>query len=101
MMFISNRNANLVLLIVAVILINFWTVRVYMRYDGSRVESENARTRGNVFYESVRNAWLIFIGGSQRSGTTLMRALMDVHDSIRCGTEVNFFKMKNSYSEIN
>jgi hypothetical protein len=38
--------------------------------------------------KAIHAAPLIFIGGSQRSGTTLMRALLDVHDSIKCGTEV-------------
>jgi protein-tyrosine sulfotransferase len=36
---------------------------------------------------AVRNSSLIFIGGYARSGTTLMRALLDVHDDILCGPE--------------
>lgn len=30
---------------------------------------------------------LIFIGGFPRSGTTLMRAMLDAHGSVRCGEE--------------
>ncbi|KAF1623811.1 UNVERIFIED_CONTAM: Protein-tyrosine sulfotransferase A, partial [Eudyptes robustus] len=30
---------------------------------------------------------LIFIGGIPRSGTTLMRAMLDAHDEVRCGEE--------------
>lgn len=34
-----------------------------------------------------RNLPLIFIGGMPRSGTTLMRAMLDAHPKIRCGEE--------------
>ena len=30
---------------------------------------------------------LVFIGGHPRSGTTLMRALLDAHVKVRCGEE--------------
>lgn len=30
---------------------------------------------------------LIFIGGFPRSGTTLMRAMLDAHNAVRCGEE--------------
>ncbi len=39
----------------------------------------------------IKNAPLIFVGGSPRSGTTLMRAMLDVHDSVVCGPEVIYF----------
>lgn len=34
-----------------------------------------------------RNMPLIFVGGMPRSGTTLMRALLDAHPDVRCGEE--------------
>ena len=33
------------------------------------------------------NMPLIFIGGMPRSGTTLMRAMLDAHPDVRCGEE--------------
>jgi hypothetical protein len=41
------------------------------------------------FYDigGITNAPLIFIGGYARSGTTLMRALLDTHDQVTCGPE--------------
>ncbi|XP_065347589.1 protein-tyrosine sulfotransferase isoform X1 [Cloeon dipterum] len=38
-------------------------------------------------YEYHREMPLIFIGGVPRSGTTLMRAMLDAHPEIRCGQE--------------
>jgi hypothetical protein len=36
---------------------------------------------------SNKNQPLIFIGGMPRSGTTLMRAILDSHPRVRCGEE--------------
>ncbi|XP_040581588.1 protein-tyrosine sulfotransferase [Lepeophtheirus salmonis] len=38
-------------------------------------------------YEYDRKSPIIFIGGVPRSGTTLMRAMLDAHPSVRCGEE--------------
>ena len=34
-----------------------------------------------------RSMPLIFVGGMPRSGTTLMRAMLDAHPDVRCGEE--------------
>ncbi|KAL1490256.1 hypothetical protein ABEB36_012982 [Hypothenemus hampei] len=44
-------------------------------------------TRDNKVYEYNRQMPLIFIGGVPRSGTTLMRAMLDAHPDVRCGQE--------------
>jgi len=40
---------------------------------------------GSYMYD--RDMPLIFIGGMPRSGTTLMRAMLDAHPDVRCGEE--------------
>jgi len=44
--------------------------------------SDNQRS-----YVYDRSMPLIFIGGMPRSGTTLMRAMLDAHPDVRCGEE--------------
>ncbi len=46
-----------------------------------------------------RNAWPIIIGGCHRSGTSLIRRILDAHSRIYCGPEVKFFR--DFYSDYN
>jgi len=55
------------------------------RAVGSR-KTAHVSSDGTV-YEYDRNSPIIFIGGVPRSGTTLMRAMLDAHDDVRCGEE--------------
>ena len=45
----------------------------------------NERSDNLVYYKNELP--LIWIGGVPRSGTTLMRAMLDAHDDVRCGEE--------------
>ena len=40
-------------------------------------------------YEYDRYSPIIFIGGVPRSGTTLMRVMLDAHPEVRCGEETH------------
>jgi len=44
-------------------------------------------SRDDKSYTYDRSMPLIFIGGMPRSGTTLMRAMLDAHPDVRCGEE--------------
>jgi hypothetical protein len=39
-----------------------------------------------------RHTWPIIVGGCHRSGTSLVRRLLDAHSRIYCGPEVKFFR---------
>lgn len=52
-----------------------------VRQEKYVLDSENNK------YVYHRNMPLIFIGGVPRSGTTLMRAMLDAHPDVRCGQE--------------
>lgn len=39
-----------------------------------------------------RNNWPIIVGGCPRSGTSLLRRVLDSHSRIHCGPEVKFFR---------
>src|SRR5438105_15007030 len=39
-----------------------------------------------------RNDWPIIIGGCHRSGTSLVRRILNAHSRIFCGPEVKFFR---------
>jgi len=51
---------------------------------GYTVDTTNSSQQRSAY---DRNIPLIFIGGVPRSGTTLMRAMLDAHPDVRCGEE--------------
>uniref|UniRef100_A0A182R032 Protein-tyrosine sulfotransferase n=1 Tax=Anopheles farauti TaxID=69004 RepID=A0A182R032_9DIPT len=55
--------------------------------QGLMVRDDQTQDGGGGSYRYHRNMPLIFIGGVPRSGTTLMRAMLDAHPEVRCGQE--------------
>ncbi|KAL9878846.1 tyrosylprotein sulfotransferase isoform 1-T3 [Glossina fuscipes fuscipes] len=55
---------------------------VMVRGDSRYLDGDNQKN-----YAYNREMPLIFIGGVPRSGTTLMRAMLDAHPDVRCGQE--------------
>jgi hypothetical protein len=49
------------------------------------VETNNVTNDDSDKLETIKNSKLIFIGGFPRSGTTLLRAILDVHPVVSCG----------------
>jgi hypothetical protein len=49
---------------------------------------ESTRRNG----EESRAAWPIIVGGCHRSGTSLLRRVLDAHSRIHCGPEMKFFR---------
>jgi len=89
------RSSKKILLTAGIVLIVF-----YLMYRGSstetvvdcpKTESMSKKTSmissDGTLFEYDRQSPLIFIGGVPRSGTTLMRAMLDAHKDVRCGEE--------------
>lgn len=67
------------------------TTVVISNYLTYQSESSSSLSSSSVHldYSYDRNSSLIFVGGWPRSGTTLMRAMLDAHPLVRCGEETH------------
>ncbi|CAC5388463.1 TPST [Mytilus coruscus] len=79
-----------VICFISVILICYNFLQCDKKPNMIMVPSEQEKfvyTRQGKAIEYGRESPLIFIGGMPRSGTTLMRAMIDAHPDVRCGEE--------------
>nr|CAD7392314.1 unnamed protein product [Timema cristinae] len=89
-----NRGSRKLALCLIGALAALWLLRSYFwpscfREDEPLMLSKQKYTVGynQKVYSYDRYMPLIFIGGVPRSGTTLMRAMLDAHPEVRCGQE--------------
>ncbi|CAF0735527.1 unnamed protein product [Brachionus calyciflorus] len=80
-----------------IILIQAWIIMIlflFWKEPNSNIKEISSEKNQDLFSEDfvnkVLNRSIIFIGGVGRSGTTLMRSILDTHSSIKCGPESPF-----------
>ncbi|CAF3880256.1 unnamed protein product [Adineta steineri] len=86
------KNIGLILLILSIIL--FASFHLFSFSNKSIITQQSCISKSDDLNETQRRNYdssslkpIIFIGGMPRSGTTLMRAILDSHPSVRCGEE--------------
>ncbi|CAF1499918.1 unnamed protein product [Adineta steineri] len=86
------KNIGLILLILSIIL--FASFHLFSFNNKSIITQQQCISKSDDLNETRRRNYdssslkpIIFIGGMPRSGTTLMRAILDSHPSVRCGEE--------------
>ena len=81
------RCLTYIILVAGVLIVSrYWCE---LRHSSSAVMMQSAQyvSDDHQSYVYDRSMPLIFIGGMPRSGTTLMRAMLDAHPDVRCGEE--------------
>jgi hypothetical protein len=89
------RNTSLVFLIIIIILLLLAFCLLSSSSNNNFIQqpisyvskSNNVEELQRRDYNSSSLKPIIFIGGMPRSGTTLMRAILDSHPLVRCGEE--------------
>ncbi|CAF0799754.1 unnamed protein product [Rotaria sordida] len=74
---------NILFLTIIIVILTFRTSNIQQKCS----LDQNIAQQQNITYKSSLNKPVIFIGGMPRSGTTLMRAILDSHPLVRCGEE--------------
>ena len=73
---------------VTVMVTLYWWLGGQTPSDDTRGHEARVRDKaGHVHVYNSETSPMIFIGGHPRSGTTLIRAIMDSHPMVRCGEE--------------
>ena len=95
--FFQHRSKFLYLLLIFNSYIAFNHIRS-KEFNFSSLTSSRAGDNSNSNESSVQNnepiqSHAIFVGGYPRSGTTLMRAILDVHPAVNCGPETRILPM--------
>lgn len=64
-------------------------------------EEDSRALGGSKYYKYSRDMPVVFIGGMPRSGTTLLRVMLDSHPDVRCGGETRviprLLNLRNSW----
>ena len=95
-----NRFVDLCLSLCAAVIIFIIYKKCFksQHYEADMVREEKFTIgTDNQKYVYHRAMPLIFIGGVPRSGTTLMRAMLDAHPEVRCGQETRVIPRMLSY----
>ena len=90
------------------LVLNIVLVISVFHFNGSTNQLESKRSRpqrmsGPVGIDSLKSHPITFVGGVPRSGTTLLRAMLDAHPDIRCGEETRviprMISMRNKWTK--
>jgi len=95
------------------LLLSLWSLSLYITYFYGLNNSLTATTKSEVLSSSPleiggikydRFTPIIFVGGMPRSGTTLMRTMLDAHPMVRCGQETRVIPrllgMRNQWTKF-
>ncbi|CAF1030647.1 unnamed protein product [Rotaria magnacalcarata] len=84
---IRSRCFFITILLVTIIIVILLAYRLSNIPQECLLEHNSFRKQNDINHNSSLERPVIFIGGMPRSGTTLMRAILDSHPLVRCGEE--------------
>ena len=86
----SNAKALRICLLISLLINAIFLFRAYLNPSASNVDHhspEVSKVKVSANHTSLEQRMIIFVGGIPRSGTTLVRAMLDAHPDVRCGEE--------------